>query len=236
MEVLIIEANADVAFFDRSFIILFIYTGASPVNEIQIKISLVASLYSEFPHAVLAAEVPFSYGTRRADIVMLSGNEATGFEIKSEGDKVSRLDYQLESYKDFFDFCYVVCVAKNISSVRKTVPSSFGIVMVQNGEVSFVRRSKHYKRLNKEALASVLSSDTLRKLTGRSDLRSKHELCKQASEVCTLRNLYEHSRTQLFERYAPSMELLKGDVNSVFSPDDIQTITRSAPTELVLRS
>ena len=61
------------------------------MDEIQIKTKVVGFLYKRDPSFILACEVPFAYGARRADVISIYGYEATAFEIKSVGDKVSRL-------------------------------------------------------------------------------------------------------------------------------------------------
>ncbi len=109
------------------------------MNEIQIKTKLVAHLLKADPDVVLGSEFRFAYGARRADLISMAGELATVYEIKSARDKVARLNYQLESYKSFFDFCFVVCEESNLSVIRGNVDASVGIVVVSDSEVRYVR-------------------------------------------------------------------------------------------------
>lgn len=96
------------------------------MNEIQIKIQLVQYLRGKHPNAIYACEVPFAFGERRADVVMLKDGMAHVFEIKSAGDCVDRLLYQIEGYKKFFDFCHVVGEPSNLDHIRRIVPKDIG--------------------------------------------------------------------------------------------------------------
>lgn len=90
------------------------------MKEIDIKLKIVEFLLNSEPaDTYLAAEVRFSFGSRRADIVSVSSDIATVYEIKSEKDSVERLVYQIDSYKEYFDYCYIVCVDKNLDAVRR---------------------------------------------------------------------------------------------------------------------
>lgn len=204
------------------------------MNEIQIKTRLLSYLLHKDEEVIVGSEVPYSYGTRRADMMSLLCGRATAFEIKSEGDKISRLEHQLESYRAFFDYCYVVCERSNLSAVRRNISSSFGIILVTDEAVKVSRKSKRFKRHNKEALASILTTSELKKLTRQYNLRSKHELCRFASIKFTLSLICKLSRDKLAARYSPSTRLLKADVISKINPDDIQTITKHYPTDLSL--
>ncbi len=204
------------------------------MNEIQIKTKLVAHLLKADPDVVLGSEFRFAYGARRADLISMAGELATVYEIKSARDKVARLNYQLESYKSFFDFCFVVCEESNLSVIRGNVDASVGIVVVSDSEVRYVRQAKQYKRLDREALSSILSTAELKILTGQPDIRTKHELCQYAANYCKLKDIYNLSRKKLRLKYLPSTRLLKGEVVSLVHPDDVQTITRVAPSDLYI--
>lgn len=55
------------------------------MKEIDIKLKIVEFLLNSEPaDTYLAAEVRFSFGSRRADIVSISSDIATVYEIKSE--------------------------------------------------------------------------------------------------------------------------------------------------------
>ncbi|GHW65605.1 putative protein cII [Vibrio cholerae] len=160
---------------------------------------------------------------------------ATAFEIKGSGDSVERLKYQVESYKEYFDYCYVVCEEDNLSQIRKNVGREIGLIIVTNNNVLVIRKSQHFKRQNKESLASTLSFKTLRDLSPNKSIRAKHELGQVLASNNTLEFIRKKSRSELAEKYKISTNLLRKEFNSAINSDDIITITRTPPKLLIRR-
>ncbi|MFM4984941.1 sce7726 family protein [Aeromonas veronii] len=203
------------------------------MTELQIKRILVEKFIKLNREIIIGAEVPFQYGERRADLITLDGYIATSYEIKSAGDNTSRLSYQLDSYKSFFDFCFIVCEIVHLDAIRKLAPTSFGIIVVNENEIQFVRKSKQFKMHNKETLASYLPVNTLRKLTRGKNIKSKHELCSFISKNYSKDFIYRLSREALHDRYSINSALLRSDSNGLVTDDDIFTITKRPPEKLI---
>lgn len=202
------------------------------MKEIEIKTILIEYLISETDIAI-GSEVPFLFGSRRADLITITGETATAYEIKSENDSINRLDYQIESYKSYFDFCYIVCEKNNLSAVRKKISKSIGILLADRHGIKKIRTSKNFKKLDKNALASTLNVKTLREITKDKNARSKYELCKLTSKRLNLQEIKKISRQNLSNRYIYSYQLLKNDISNKINSDDILTITRMPPNILV---
>lgn len=94
------------------------------MKEIEIKKLLVKHVLSLYKDVTVGAEVPFNYGSRRADVISIHNGMATAYEIKGAGDTIERLSYQIKSYKDYFDFCFIVCEKSNLQQIRKVVGQS----------------------------------------------------------------------------------------------------------------
>lgn len=206
------------------------------MKEIEIKKLLVKHVLSLYKDVTVGAEVPFNYGSRRADVISIHNGMATAYEIKGAGDTIERLSYQIKSYKDYFDFCFIVCEKSNLQQIRKVVGQEIGILVATTEGITQLRKSKLFKRHDKESLASTLASSTLKRLVNRKSLRSKHELGKEVGclyPVETIRNL---ARDELNNRYSVVTNLLKQDTEKEINSDDILTITRMPPNELILRS
>ncbi|WP_444931658.1 sce7726 family protein [Microbulbifer sp. SSSA002] len=199
------------------------------MNESQVKIRLINWLLSGDENLTLGAEVPF--GGRRADLISLNNGLATAFEIKALGDKVSRLEGQLEDYRRFFDFCFVVCEPENLPLVRSSIKKGYGIIVVGEGEVLLLRKSQRFKRHNKELLLSVLEVKDLKRLSN-VKLVLKDDLCGEVAKRLSLERVRVISRVRLEERYGPATDLLKLDMGSVITIDDLQTITKRPPLDL----
>lgn len=206
------------------------------MKEIEIKKLLVKHVLSLYKDVTVGAEVPFNYGSRRADLISIHGGKATAYEIKGSGDTVERLSYQIKSYKEYFDFCFIVCEKSNLQQVRKVVGHEIGILVTTSEGITQIRKSKLFKRHDKESLASTLASSTLKRLAKTKSLRSKHELGKEVSYLYPIETIRNLAREELNNRYAVVTNLLKQDTEKVINSDDILTITRMPPSELILRS
>jgi len=206
------------------------------MTELQIKISMVKYLIEKYKDFVIASEMPFQFGERRADLAMLHNGNLSAFEIKSARDTLLRLEYQIDSYKKFFDFCFVVCESSNLSAVRDTISKDIGILLVENNCISHVRQSRRFKRHDKVILSSALSVQKLKILANKNKLRSKYELCLDVARSFTLDALRDLSRQDFEKKYAIASRLMRQETTSHLNPDDIYTITKKPPSNLKRRS
>lgn len=206
------------------------------MKEIEIKKVLVEYLLRKDNHCILGAEVPFQYGSRRADIVSISGLTAKAFEIKGAGDSVDRLSYQIASYKAYFDYCYVVCEESNLPAIRKNIGREIGILLATNFGIREIRKSQIFKRHDKESLASTISLDTLKKTVNKKSLRSKHDFCEAISREYDVHFIRNISRQELREKYYSVTRQMRAETVGVLNTDDILTISRMPPAHLFLKS
>lgn len=203
------------------------------MKELEIKRFLIQGLmpFSEITH--LASEVRFMFGTRRADLVVVEGDLATVYEIKGAQDSPERLIEQLASYKQYFDYSYVVCEDQNLSQVRRYVSAFAGIITVsESGAIKYVRKAKKNAKLNKLALASTVGSSVLSKNFHYKGAKSKFEICTFVSDKYPLYKIKALSRSELYNKCKSVSDLFKRDVVSVVSGDDIKTLSISPPTNI----
>ncbi|TDR12467.1 sce7726 family protein [Marinomonas communis] len=206
------------------------------MNELEIKKKLIRSFIENSPESIFGAEVTFQFGARRADVVLYEHETLTAYEIKGAGDSMARLNYQVESYVKFFDYCYIVCEPSNLAAVRVSVPRSVGIVLVTESGIKYIRKSNLFKRLDKLSLASVLSIQMLKSLIKvKIRSKSKFDLCQQASKQCSLEELKLASRESFLKRYKSASILMKKEASNELHSEDILTITKLASTHLKRR-
>lgn len=203
--------------------------------ELEIKKLLVRYFLEKYENFVVGSEFSFQFGERRADLALLHANYLTVFEIKGARDTVARLGYQVESYKKFFDFCFVVCEPSNLYEVRAAIPRNVGILLADIDGITHVRHSKQFKRHDKKVLSSALNVQKLLSFAKGSNLRSKHELCEYVSKNNTLELLRQLSRNDFNERYGVASKLLKQETTLHLTSDDIYTITKRSPSSLKRR-
>jgi len=207
------------------------------MKELQIKTQLVEYLIEQNNDIILGAEVPFQYGSRRADIISLSTDIASVYEIKGAGDSTIRLEYQIKSYKKYFDYCFIVCEESNLNQVRKAIKNEVGLLVISlDGQIRQIRKSRQFKRLDKEVLASTLPVTLLKKNVSDKKLRSQHELCEAIAKKMSLIEIKGVSRNNLTSRYRQMSDLLKNETLKKITSDDIMTITNRPPNALIKRS
>ncbi|MCW4149938.1 sce7726 family protein [Halomonas sp. 18H] len=206
------------------------------MTELDIKILLVSHIMKEKQEYTLGAEVPFQFGERRADIALLESGYLSAFEIKGSRDNVTRLGYQTESYKKFFDYCFIVCEQTNLEEVRRSIPKGFGIMLAKNQKIRKVRKSKHFKKHDKLSLSSSLSVKKLRSLTTNKRLKSKVELCENLAKTKNTSEIRKLSREHFEEKYGVVSRILRQETTSTINADDIYTITKTPPSTLIKRT
>nr|WP_321269289.1 MmcB family DNA repair protein [uncultured Tolumonas sp.] len=205
------------------------------MTELEIKLLLVRYFLEKYENFVVGSEFSFQFGERRADLALFNCGHLIAFEIKGSRDKVSRLGYQIESYKSFFDFCFVVCEKSNLSNVREVIPKEVGILLADSNGIKHIRQSKCFKRHDKLILTSVLSVQKLNALAKGMYFRSKYELCEFVAKNNNLELLRKMSRDDFKEKYGVVSRLMKQETTLHITSDDIYTITKKAPSLLKKR-
>lgn len=206
------------------------------MKEIQIKTLLVEHLLKYHDDIIIGSEVAFQFGSRRADIISIINDTAIAYEIKGVSDSVERLEYQMKSYKLYFDYCYVVCEKNNLTTIRKNIRKEVGIMVIQNEEIKQVRKPKRFKKHNKCYLASTLPITELRKYIKSGKYRSKHDLCIALAVELSSEEIRKLSRNNLKLKYQAQTNLLRRDILCKVHSDDIVTISRSSPGTLRFQS
>lgn len=114
------------------------------------------------PHAtdsVLIEELGLNKGAVRVDLAVVNG-VMHAYEIKSDFDTLRRLATQAEHYGKCFDRVSIVVGRKFITAARASIPSWWGIVLVEAGEggpcFHTVRRARMNPSRDARALVELL--------------------------------------------------------------------------------
>lgn len=204
------------------------------MKEMDLKIRLVEHLLkcSSNYDQIINSEYSFQFGSRRADIVSISEDIATVFEIKSERDNTEKLVDQIEDYKKYFDYCYVVCEKSNLKSIREKTPQNIGIIAIDEN-VHYIRQAKRIKRLNKLSLTSTLSTKTLNKISSES-YGDKFSACLQATKENTSEFLRVTSRNEMRNNVYSTYSQFLEDIGDVITADDIYQLSRAPARNIVI--
>ena len=101
----------------------------------------------------------FRVGKNKADLVILNG-VSTVYEIKSQYDSLIRLEDQINSYFQVFDYVNVITTSSQVEKIKTLIPEKTGIlVLTQNNTISTIRKAKS----NKENIDPDILFDSLRK-------------------------------------------------------------------------
>ncbi len=122
-------------------------------------------------NAMVRHEMPLCLGAARIDVAVV-GRHFEGFEIKSDGDSLSRLSAQAATYAQVLDQVTLVVTARHLARAEAAAPDWWGLWLVEEfrsaPRLQCVRRGRTNRQLDPLAVAQLLWRDevltTLRRL------------------------------------------------------------------------
>ena len=96
-----------------------------------------------------------SIGSSICDVMAVT-DQLTGYEIKSDQDNYARLEEQVKAYDRFFDENYLVVSQKHSQSATDKVPAYWGILCVQNDNITVMRKAQKNKKVERRSQLTVL--------------------------------------------------------------------------------
>lgn len=126
--------------------------------EAKIKIKLINHLLKQTSGTdyIFASEVPINQSENIVDILQIGKDECIAFEVKSEKDNFTRLEKQLTSYNEVFDYTYIVVAENHYDKALALIPKNVGVLEVCGDNILERRKAKKNSHLNKENLAKIL--------------------------------------------------------------------------------
>jgi hypothetical protein len=101
----------------------------------------------------------FRVGNNKADVVILNGTSSV-YEIKSEYDTFNRLQNQLDTYLEIFDYVNVITTFSQANKLYSILPEKIGIlVLTDSNTISIIKEAKS----NKENFNPARLFDSFRK-------------------------------------------------------------------------
>ncbi len=116
-------------------------------------------------------ELGLRNGLNRADIAVLNG-KMIGYEIKTEGDSLSRLPAQVVAYNEVFDKAFIITADKHLQKVKQQIPKWWGIYTIHldnSNDFAFsCHRDAHLNKMkNSYAIARLLWKAELEDFLGK---------------------------------------------------------------------
>lgn len=158
------------------------------MTELDIRNAIIATMsrMSTWANSTFIPEMFVDEFARRADLVV-AGTKLVAFEIKSDRDKLDRLDGQLKSYIQFFEQVTVVCAERHLVGIEAQSFDEVGIWAVkEDGSIRKVRKAKNLRQDSISRWLSFLPVDELRKLLqlhGIKSARHRGDLVVAAAEI-----------------------------------------------------
>lgn len=153
-------------------------------------------------------------GKSRADILVVTEDEIIGIEIKSDADTYVRLARQVKDYDKYFDRNYVVVGSHHGAHVEEHVPSSWGIITVEeiDGRPDFyvLREARANEKMELRNKLSLLWRMEL------AHIQELNSMCayKQKSKLFVIDKICEKVDVEILNRQI-SDELFERDYSTV---------------------
>ena len=112
------------------------------------------------PETAYLEELKMFRPSARADLAVVNG-EFIGYEIKSDLDRLERLEHQIPAYTSIFEKVNLVTTKKHLSSARAIIPKWWGIIIYESNEFQIKRQAKKNREL---IFSSLLFSLTVLEL------------------------------------------------------------------------
>lgn len=127
-------------------------------TETPIREAVVKRLSASFD--VVLEELEVELGRARIDLALV-GKHLHGFELKSDGDSLTRLPHQISYYSQVFDKVTIVTGYSHIYDVMDMVPSWWGVIVVEKNHeddlcLLEIRTPKLNPHLNPHTLTNLL--------------------------------------------------------------------------------
>lgn len=177
---------------------------------------------------VLASEIRFMDGLRRADLAILSESKLAAIEIKGPRDNLSTLESQIFDYSNAFLEVYIACAPTFLKQVRSSIPTSVGIVLATETGVHVARSARQRRRLSAESAAAWLTRKDFNGLHAalgtdrRMDLTALRE---RAREIMTETELSAYALACIRRRASARHDSFVDELGKTMTLDDVQMLT-----------
>ncbi|WP_176056005.1 MmcB family DNA repair protein [Brucella intermedia] len=170
-------------------------------------------------------ELPYADGTRRADLVSVD-EKLHAFEIKSDVDRLSRLDNQVSDYRAGFDYISVVTTTKHLSKVRYSQSRYVGVILVEENKITELRKPTPFRRFDKYLQTTMLDVKSISELIRSQKLAipenfRAYEKRNLLASTMSQTELHEHVRQTLKKKYHQRFEIFMKHRGEVTLVDDI---------------
>lgn len=193
----------------------------------HVKTLLIDFLMENYDVELIALEVPYLFGYRRADLVSIINGNMIAFEIKSELDSLSKLESQINDYIDVFNKVYVVLAEKfKDCSVIPKLPKKVGIFYIKhNDKIICHRKAREQKILKKEKLVYFFKKDEMNKINNIDANLSLRKTRDIFLKINSTKKIVNYSKSILKNKYLNQFNTFITEKGKYTLEEDLSLIT-----------
>lgn len=190
------------------------------------KTLIIDEFFNDLAIDLLVTEIPYLYGNRKADLVVIHNNKSIAFEIKSELDNLTKLNEQVRDYQEVFNEVYVVIANKFKSSKDiRLLPKNVGLIVEQNSTLKFKRKAKCKKSLNKGKTVYFLHKDEMLRYLNINSYISINGVRRKFLSKFNNKEVYNIVLSALIDRYNNKFKLFCFDRGKYTHKEDLRMLT-----------
>ena len=182
--------------------------------------------YNDLNIDLLVTEIPYLYGNRKADLVVIDDNKSIAFEIKSELDSLTKLNEQIKDYQEVFNEVYVVIADKFKDSKEiENLSKNIGIIVEKDGMLKIRRIAKHRTMLKKDKTVYFLHKNDMLKYLNINKYLSIDGVRKKFLNRFNNKEVYNIVLSVLTKRYNDKFKLFCLDRGEYTHKEDLKMLT-----------
>ena len=190
------------------------------------KTLMMDEFFNDLKMDLLITEIPYLYGNRKADLVVILDNKSIAFEIKSELDNLTKLNEQIRDYQEVFNEVYVVIADKfKTSQEIKSLPKNIGLVVEKNGTFKLKRVAKLKTTLKKDKTVYFLHKNEMLEYLNTNKYLSINGVRKKFLNKFNNKEVYDIVLKSLINRYNDKFKLFCFNRGKYTHKEDLKMLT-----------
>lgn len=190
------------------------------------KTLIIDEFFNDLNIDLLTTEIPYLYGNRKADLVVILDNKSIAFEIKSELDNLTKLNEQIRDYQEVFNEVYVVIADKfKTSQEIKSLPKNIGLIVEKNGTFKLKRVAKLKTTLKKDKTVYFLHKKEMLEYLNTNKYLSINGVRKKFLNKFNNKEVYDIVLKSLINRYNDKFKLFCFNRGKYTHKEDLKMLT-----------
>lgn len=197
-----------------------------------IKCLFIDYLISTRKELIIGNELMYGIKRKVVDLVIIQDNKIIGVEIKSDNDKLCRLEEQILEYKKIFDYVLIVTTEKHINRICKIIPSEIGIYYFNDSHLLRKYRYPHIiRKKDKIEMLYSINAKYLYKLKIFPLSKYDTDEIRQIYAKRRISNIQEILLTYLIQKYKERYTIFRSERGLLTHIEDLSILSSSFQIE-----